>query len=245
MSSFIESGYKTKVEYEAALASGAIGSGGGKIIVYYWPMLGRAGPVIRMLEHTQTPYEHRGPPDLMAMCSAMAGTGDTFAPPVVVDGDYAISQSVACALYIGKRVGLTPKGYDEFKAVQYMNDIVDTFDNGFAKNNEDGPTLKKFLTGERWPKLMGNIERAIKGPYYFGAQPCCVDFFLCHVIDWRNVGTFDRLSKQTGVDYWAPYPKVATACAAIRAFPAYQKFAGVILLPNFTTKDEVFENYDQ
>ena len=25
---------------------------------------------------------------------------------------------------------------------------------------------------------MGNLSRAIKGPYYFGEQPSCVDFFL-------------------------------------------------------------------
>ena len=28
------------------------------LTVYYWPMMGRAGATVRMLEHTGTPYKH-------------------------------------------------------------------------------------------------------------------------------------------------------------------------------------------
>ena len=68
--------------------------------------------------------------------------------------------------------------YDVFKAMQYCSDIVDTFEGNLGKNNEAGPALKAFLEGERWPKLMGNLERGVQGPYFFGAQPSPVDFFL-------------------------------------------------------------------
>ena len=145
--SFIESGFATKVEYEAWLAA--------SIEVHYWPMFGRAGSLIRMLEHTGTPYKHVGPP-FDALGSAWEGTADVFAVPIVKDGDYIISQSVAAALYVGKRTGLTPVGYDVFKATQYCMDLVDTFEGNLGKNNEHGPTLKKFLTGDRWAKLLGS-----------------------------------------------------------------------------------------
>ena len=70
--------------------------------------------------------------------SRWGGTGDVFAPPCVVDGvvddvsvkfrrnsdpamcsgDFVISQSTAAALYLGKKLGLIPAGYNEFKAMQ-------------------------------------------------------------------------------------------------------------------------------
>ena len=67
-----------------------------KLKVYYWPMFGRAGAVLRMLEHTGTKYEHISAfPDVAGVSTAFGGGSDTFAPPIVVDGDYKISQSTA------------------------------------------------------------------------------------------------------------------------------------------------------
>ena len=250
VASFIESGFTTKTEYEAWVASGAGGSAGGSgatLKVYYWPFMIRSAPLVRMLEHTSTPYEHIGPPDLMALGSAWGGTGCNFAPPIVVDGDYKVSQSVACSLYVGKRTGLIPKKFDECLAVQFMGDIVDTFENNLGKNNEQGPTLKKFLTGERWPKLLANIERAIVGPYYFGDEPSCVDFFLLGHVDWRNTGMFDRLMKEKGLGDWlAACPKIKALTAALRAAPGYKNYSGklAIVMPSMLIKDEVLASYD-
>ena len=66
----------------------------------------------------------------------------------------------------------------------------------------DGPTLKKFIEGARWANLMGNIERSIKGPFYFGADPCCCDFFLLQALDWREA-TFEAM--------WTTMPSRMTA----------------------------------
>ena len=55
-------------------------------------------------------------------------------------------------LYLGKKLGLTPPGYDDFKAIQYCSDIVDAFEGGVGKNNEDthrGPLQAPRRTAPR------------------------------------------------------------------------------------------------
>ena len=137
--------------------------------VYYWPFLARSAGIVRILEHTGTPYEYISDKvQLDKVCSAWGAEGNTFAPPVVVDGDYVVSQSIAATLYVGKKL-LMCKDYDDFKAIQFCGDIVDTFEGGVGKNNEDGKILKVFLEGPRFARLMGNVERGIKGPYYLCA----------------------------------------------------------------------------
>ena len=95
--------------------------------------------------------------------------------------------------------------------MQYLADIVDTFENGVGKNNEHGPTLKKFMEGGRWAALIGNIERSIKGPFYFGAEPSCVDFFLAAHLDARVASLFEPLKEKHGFDAMASAPKVRSA----------------------------------
>ena len=113
------------------------------IKIYYWPMLARQGALVRMLEHTSTPYEYISDKERMAAeaCSAWGADTSTFAPPVVVIGDNApVSQSVAVSerevagwfvatvdpplpdpqatMALGKHLGLTPEGHDEYKSLQ-------------------------------------------------------------------------------------------------------------------------------
>ena len=195
------------------------------IKVYYWPFLVRGASLVRMLEHTGTPYEYISDKAEMAkLCSTWGATGTTFAPPVIVDGDYMISQSTATCLYLGKKLGLMPKGYDDFKAFQFCSDIVDTFEGGLGKNNEQGPTLKAYIEGPRWAAQMGNIERSIVGPFYFGEEPCAVDFFLLQHLDWRTTSMIAPLKERFGVDLLAPYPKIAGVQAALQAADGYKNY---------------------
>lgn len=237
----------TQSEYFHYLKHGTTAGANNDVVkIYYWPMHGRAGALFRMLEHAGIKYEHIS--DFQAIASkgsAWKGSGKTFAPPIVVDGKYEISQSTATCLYIGKKAGLIPKGFDECKANQYMGDIVDVFENNLGKSNEDGATLKAFLTGERWEKLMSNIERSIMGPYYFGGEPSAVDFFLLAHLDFRFAGLFERLQKQTGVDYFKKYPKVKAVAEQLRAFPAYKNYSGKVEIcsAQYKAKDDVFKAF--
>ena len=216
------------------------------LVVYYWPMAGRAGAVLRMLEHAKVPHEHRSDfPAIAAQSSAWAGGGDTFAPPIVVDGDVTVSQSVAACAYVGKKCGLAPD--EEHKALQYMLDIVDTFETGGVAGAKDkgGAALKVFLEGERFAKQMGNLDRGIAGPFYFGAAPTSVDFFLCAHVDWVEATLFDRLKADKGIaDPLAPFAKVKATVEGIRGLESYRVSALTTIKEGFECKDEIVAAYE-
>mmetsp|Transcript_41942 Transcript_41942/g.111716 ORF Transcript_41942/g.111716 Transcript_41942/m.111716 type:complete len:200 (+) Transcript_41942:417-1016(+) len=198
-----------------------------------------------MCEHTGTPYEYISDKAEMAkVCSAWCDSpaGDNFAPPVVVDGDMMVSQSISASLYLGAKLGLTPAGYNDYKAMQFCGDIVDTFEGGVGKNNEDGAALKKFIEGDRFARLMGNVERGIVGPYYFGEEPSSVDFFLFSHLDWRTSNVFGPLKEKKDVDVMASYPKMLAIYTSLCATPGYQNYAGGLSKPG-PISDEILAAY--
>lgn len=213
-----------------------------KIKLYYWPIMMRGASALRMLEHTNAPFEWISDKAEMAkICSAFGAQGDTFAPPVVVDGKTVLSQQVAVTFYLGKRLGLVPKNFSEAKALQYMLDVIDTFENGWGKNNEHGPTLKKWVEGDRCRSFMSNIERSIQGPYYFGEEPSCADFLLLAHLDWRWESLFEPLRVRFGVDVMAQYPKMTALRAALTATEQYKRSGHKLPGP---IKDEVLNEYN-
>jgi len=224
------------------------------IKILYWPRLIRGAPLVRMLEHTGTEYEYISDKAEMAKyCStwtkAITGeepVGDNFAPPVVIDGDIMVSQSIAAALYLGNKLGLSSSvpGWNEYKAMQFCADIVDTFEGGLGSNNESGPALKAFVEGPRCANLMSNVERAIVGPYYFGEEPSTVDFFLLGHLDWRITSVFAPLKEKLGVDVMAEYPKMSAIYAALTATPGYINYQGGLSPPG-PIDDKIFETYNK
>ena len=216
-----------------------------KIKLYYWPMLARGAPHLRMLEHCKAEYEYFSSPQEFASVTTRFGSKNSncFAPPVVVDGDYVVSQSTASCLYLGNKLGLNaqPK-FDACKAMQFMLDIVDTFEANLGKNNEDGAKLKAFLSGDRFAMLMSNLENAIIGPFYFGDSPSSVDFFLAAHLDWRNSNVFGPLKEKYGEEHLAAYPKVASVYESLSSTDAWKSFSGVAK-PMGAIKEEVLEGY--
>ena len=218
----------------------------GAVTVYYWPMFGRAGATVRMLEHAGIPYNFKSDfPDIAGHASTFGCTArDTFAPPIVQDGDYFISQSTTCALYVGDKCGLAAP--DIFKCSQHMNDIVDVFELGLAANKSKGAKdLKQFIEGDRLPKLFGNLERGIKGPFYYGDKPTVTDFFLTQHVDWAEGTLLGRLKAEKGVDIFAAYPKLYGVVTAVRNLESYKNYKGplVTVRDDFKLKDEFVQEY--
>eukprot|EP00943_MAST-04B_sp_MAST-4B-sp1_P003450 g3450.t1 len=205
-----------------------------------------------MLEHTNTDYEHVSDfPSISKLGSSWSGESDTFAPPIVVDGDFQISQSVAVVLYVGNKVGLD-KGLNRYKATQWLLDIIDLFENGLGGSiNKGGAALKVYLEGagdgqpSRFAKQIGNLNRAIKGPFFMGEEPTLVDFFLCQHVDWQQATCLNRLQKQTNVDIFAPYPNVVSVYGGIRNLDSYKSASHLkkTMRDGYEAKDELFENY--
>jgi len=201
----------------------------GSITLYYWPVHARCGALVAMLEEKGVAYEHVA--DKAKMPCAAFGAADSvnIAPPVIKDGDKLISQSTACTMYLGKRLGFD-KGVDDCLALQYLCDIVDWSENGIGKNNEDAFSLKKYMDGvdgqpSRFSIFAGCVERNIQGPYFFGAEPSYVDFFLLQHMDWRQ-DLFDKLQAVTSTDPLAAYPKIKGVVAGLRTLPSYKNFKG-------------------
>lgn len=200
-----------------------------KITLYYWPRFGRAGALIRMMEEKGVPYEHIFLKDEMATkATAFGATGINIAPPIIDDGGKLISQSTACCMYLGKKLGFD-KGVDVCLALQYMVDIGDTAE-GIGKNNEDAVLLKKFLEGDdgkpsRWSALAGTVERNIKGKYFVGDEPSYVDFFLLQHFDGRR-DMFEKLQARTVKDFLADYPKIKAVLEGLRSLPSYKNYKG-------------------
>jgi glutathione S-transferase len=201
-----------------------------KITLYYWPLFARAGALFRMLEEKGVPYEHKSSKEEMAAKASVFGaSGVNIAPPIIEDGGAIISQSTACAMYLGKKLGFD-KGVDPCLSVQYLLDIVDVFEGGVGKNNEDAGLLKKFMEGDdgkpsRWSAVAGTIERNIQGPYFFGAEPSYVDFFLLQHMDWRK-DMFDKLQAKTGKDFLVGYPKMKAVSEGLRSLDSYKNYKG-------------------
>jgi len=95
--------------------------------------------------------------------------------------------------------------------------------------------------GARFDNWVGNIERSIVGPYYYGEEITYVDFFMANCVEWAHNRVFDAVEPVTG-DKWAGYPKVNKVLELVRQTRGYKvsKLAHVIP-PYIATEDFVAE----
>jgi hypothetical protein len=163
----------TTVPDEVVPPSGGGSGSGGPIVVYNWPMLGRFGAQFLMMDHAGIEYEHIEEFDqLAAKCTAFGGKVGNVAPPILVDGSMALSQSYAQSIYIGRKAGLETGNFCEFKAMQMLADIDDWLLNNF-KPGIQTLTSTDFLQtfcapGGRWSVMASAIELNIEGGFTFG-----------------------------------------------------------------------------
>ena len=218
------------------------------VTIFYWPMFGRGGAAMRMLEHAKVPYNHVSDmPSLAPKLSAFGGTTtDNFAPPLVIDGDEHISQSTAVCMHVGNKCGLNVGITNPAKAVQHLSDIVDLFENGVGGAlSKGGAQLKLYLEGDRLPKLLGNMNRSIKGPFFFGDAPTYVDFFLCQHVDWLDYTLLNRLKSEKNVDVFSSYTNITGVLEGIRNLESYKGYKGPLetSIARYIVKDELVNEY--
>jgi len=212
------------------------------VTVINWPMQGRFGAQYLMMDHAGIKYTDKTEfEDIAGVTTAFGATGvGTVAPPVIIDGDLTISQSYAQNIYIGRKAGLETGTYCQFKATQMLADIDDWLLNNFkpgAQTLTSSEFLKTFMEGaaqdpktpdtppakSRWAVFAEAIEFNISGPYTFGSEPTCVDFFLCNQLDMVHVTILQELADHSGIDYLKPYPKIAGVWAGIKGLDVHKK----------------------
>ncbi|KAL3912522.1 MAG: hypothetical protein SGPRY_008311 [Prymnesium sp.] len=199
--------------------------------IFYWPVPGRAYSLLAMCSFACAPCSHVHAYDRMAHLTSATGRtivgealGDTFAPPMVVDKGRGviISQSVAATLYLGEQLGFDRAVQIMPKAVQYMVDASDLLSQTpiadppiTEPSNSDVAALVDFHDSGRFNAWMGNLERSIKGPYYFGDSISYVDFYLTMVMMWLRQVVYDRIPGAEHV--YDPYTKVLGVVEAVQA----------------------------
>ena len=198
--------------------------------ILYHAMLGRAGAVVRMCEEKGQPYEFISDfPELAKVCGAFgAAESGTFAPPVVQDGDVTVSQSGACTMYIGEKLGLSAGVPNAAVAMQHLCDIGDWVvecGNAFSAIKELAPeeavqSLRAFAQ-KRFVQWVAVLEQSIVGPFYYGAEATYVDYFLVSSVDWLQEVWLKGLPVwETGC------AKIMAVVASIRALASYADYAG-------------------
>ena len=81
----------------------AIMQNGAPLQIFYLPMLGRAGPVVRMCDAANATYVYVN--DMSSVATRYGAHGNTFTGPVINDGGFVISQSIAAAMHVGEKLG--------------------------------------------------------------------------------------------------------------------------------------------
>lgn len=90
---------------------------------------------------------------------------------------------------------------------------------------------------------MAQLERSIAGPFYFGSKPSPVDFFLCNEVDMAQCVVLNALKAKTGVDVFAPYPKVQAVVAGIRSLPSYKVYDIPPIPEAYVVSDDFIADY--
>lgn len=120
--------------------------------------------------------------------------------------------------------------------------MIDIMENGVAGAISKGSdAVKEFLEGERLAKLMGNLQKGVQGPFFFGDKPSCVDFFWANMNDWLGATFHDRLVSEFGsATFTAAYPKLDGVVSGIRALESYKASTIPITRDDHKAKDELY-----
>jgi len=180
------------------------------ITVYLYPHAAcrvyHAGAALRMCTakgdgactFVQNPFAAR------AHAGAITRGEDAFAVPVLTDGDISIGQSVAMAAYVGEQLGFSKGIYargGSAKGIQFMMDARDLLNNVVSTRYDrsenklyvygglalpgNGPDVK--AVHERFDQFLVYFEDAVIGPYFFGASPTYVDYYLVSTFQWLHI----------------------------------------------------------
>lgn len=213
--------------------------------VVYWDLKGRAGAAFYMLAESKVEFEHvKEAPEMAKVLTALGAESTNFAPPLFIDGETKVSQSLPVCMAVGKKTGFD-KGVDELKALQYMLDVTD-LDTEITKAAGSAETLFAFVKGtdgpSRMSKWLGNIERSIKGPFYFGETASYVDYWLAQSVTMRNFTLWDAVGSK--YDPFAQSPKAKAVAEFILNQDSVKGLTTMVdMPPPYAPKPEMIEAF--
>lgn len=211
----------------------------------YWPSIpGRGEPIRLCFEATSTPYTDTGNASKDGVSSVLAQISaknlgnkinpPPLAPPVLVHGDLAVSQTPNILLYLGPKLGLAGPDGDE-NALFHINQLALTALDGLSNEvhdthhpiasgayYEDQKTESKKKAKDyletRLPKFLGYFERVLQGEaskggeYLYGGQLTWADLVLWQCLNGLRFAfpkAVGHLEKGGGYGrVWALYERV-------------------------------------
>jgi len=247
--SFIDSGFTTKTEYDAWIASGAASTAGsGSLTLGYWKIRGLAAACRMMLYAKKQPY-HEVAYGEDAKAEWFGGDKPKIAAknslanlPYVVDGSNVVTQSNSCLLFLGTKLGIDKPDcmiYNHQVLDQVMdlrNELMKIVYNPACKPFKDA--LEKHMDSAA--THFAKLEAFCKGPYMCGGAMQSGDFHLFEMIDQHVI-----MCAEEGVafDLAKTYPKLKALHAKMRAEPTLAAYFASDAYGKFAMNNAMYANF--
>lgn len=230
--------------------------------LYYWPGLPGRGEFIRLaLEAAEIPYSEPARTkggEVLLSDMEQRGEAETFAPfapPCLVDGDFAIAQVAHILAWLADRHGLgggdlqTDLGLIQLQLT--ISDMVAEVHNVhhpvggslyYDEQKEEAKRAAAQFRKERIPKFLAHFERAVSrhgGPFVLGETWTHVDSSLALVIDGLHY-MFPKRMAAVKPDY----PKLHGLRDAFMDLPAVARYRASERCQRFN-QDGIFRHYPE
>lgn len=184
------------------------------------PVQTRTFRVLWMLEELGQPYTHRPDPPRSAAVRAVSPAGKV---PVLLDGEAALTESVAILSYLADRHGrlaAPPGSLERARQDGLTHHVLDVFDavlwaaarHAFVlPEAQRVPAVRASLRWEFAQSAEAMAAQLGEGPFLAGAALSLPDIVLGHCLGWSIKARFD------------PLPEALSAyLARLQARPAYR-----------------------
>jgi len=227
MTSFIDSGYATRKEWEAAMASGAGGAPMDCPTLGYWKIRGLAAAPRMMFYYKGQKFINKAfgedaPKEWFGGDKAkLMEKNSMMNLPYIVDGDTVVTQSNSVLLYLGKKLGIDKEDLF-FLNHQVLDQVMDlrndtmkvVYPFGSVKTKEEFPAaLEKHFKSASGH--LTKLEGFCKGPFMCGPTPQSGDFHVWEMVDQHMI-----MSAEMAIPLdFSAFPKLVALHAALKSEP--------------------------
>jgi len=247
MPSFIESGFSTRAEYEAA--GGAAGATMTDCpVLGYHKIRGLAGPPRMMFFYKGQKFKNKTyGDDLMEAWhggekSVLKQQNSMINLPYVIDGETVVTQSNSVLVYLGKRLGIDKEEHFIHnhqaldQTMDLRNDLMKIVYSG--KKDQLVDDFTKHMKGSASTHLT-KLENFCKGPYLCGPTPQSADFSVFEMLDQHFVMVADlKVAFDT-----AAFPKLLALHSKMKAEPSLAKYFASPMYSKYSFNNAMFTVY--
>ena len=230
--------------------------------LFYWPGLPGRGEFVRLaLEAAGIPYSEPARENgVEALLSDMEQREEThgfapFAPPYLVDGDFAIAQVAHILTWLSERhrlggddlhtdLGLIQLQLTVSDMVAEVHNVHHPVGSGayYADQKDEAQRAARQFREDRIPKFLGHFERAAAqddGPFVLGEKWTHVDSSLALLVDGLHYMFPRRMAAVKG-----DYPKLHALRDAFMDLPAIAAYRASDRCQDFN-EDGIFRHYPE